>query len=225
MDDNKYLFSQKWKNILVVIFVMSLSFLDKVIPPLGIPIAIIAIFILFKWKKIPIKYLGIFRPQSWLKTISIGLLVGVFIHVFETYVLSSILEGLGIAQETPDSYATVEGNTSKLIIYLVVSWTTAGFGEEIISRSFFLGQFSSIFENEKNKWIEKNKWLLSLAISSLIFGLLHFNNGTDAIIVTAINGFILGLVYLKTNRNIWAAYIAHAVANTIGFLIIYLGFY
>ncbi len=68
MDDNKYLFSQKWKNILVVIFVMSLSFLDKVIPPLGIPIAIIAIFILFKWKKTPIKYLGIFRPQSWLFT-------------------------------------------------------------------------------------------------------------------------------------------------------------
>ena len=129
------------------------------------------------------------------------------------------MEGLGIAQETPNSYATVEGNTSKLIIYLVVSWTTAGFGEELIYRSFFLGQFVSVFENEKNKWI------LSLVISSIIFGIYHFNNGTEAIITTAINGFIIGLVYLKTNRNIWAAYIAHAVANTIAFLMVYFGLY
>ena len=72
MNVNEYLFPYKWKNVLAIILVVSLSFLDKVIPPFGIPIAIIAIFILFKWKKIPIKYLGIFRPQSWLKTIFIA---------------------------------------------------------------------------------------------------------------------------------------------------------
>lgn len=64
-----------------------------------------------------------------------------------------------------------------------------------------------------------------MIISSLIFGFLHFHNGVDAIIGTTINGFILGLVYLKTNRNIWAAYIAHAVADTVAFLIIYFGLY
>jgi len=100
-----------------------------------------------------------------------------------------------------------------------VSWTTAGLGEELIYRSFFLGQFVSVFENVKNKWI------LSLIISSLIFGLGHFNNGIDAIIGTTVNGFIIGLVYLKTDRNIWAAYVTHAVANTVGFLIIYSGLY
>ena len=50
-------------------------------------------------------------------------------------------------------------------------------------------------------------------------------NGIDAIIGTTVNGFIIGLVYLKTDRNIWAAYVTHAVANTVGFLIIYLGLY
>jgi len=219
MNDNAYLFSQKWKNILALTIIVSLSFLDKIIPPAGIPIAVITIFVLFKWKKIPIKYLGLFKPKSWSITIFIGLLVGTFIQVFGIYILSPLNEWLGVVQEIPASYAAIEGNNSKLIIYLVVSWTTAGLGEELIYRSFFLGQFVSVFEKVKNKWT------LSLVISSLIFGLLHFNNGIDAVIGTTINGFIIGLVYLKTNRNIWAAYVTHAVANTVGFLIIYSGLY
>lgn len=214
-----YLFLQKWKNILAITIIVSLSFLDKIIPPAGIPIAVISIFILFKWKNISIKNLGLFKPKSWLITILIGLIVGLFIQVFGIYILSPIREWFGIVQEIPASYADIEGNNSKLIIYLLVSWTTAGFGEELIYRSFFLGQFVSVFEKTKYKWT------LTLVISSIIFGLLHFNNGFDAVIGTTITGFIIGLVYLKTNRNIWAAYITHAVANTVGFLIIYSGLY
>ncbi len=59
----------------------------------------------------------------------------------------------------------------------------------------------------------------------IVFGLWHYNNGLSAIIGAGINGFIIGLVYLKTNRNIWAPYFTHAIANTIGFLIIYSGVY
>ena len=145
--------------------------------------------------------------------------MGVFIQVFGIYVLSPIKEWMGIVQEIPAAYAAIEGNNSKLIIYLVVAWTTAGFGEELIYRSFFLGQFVSVFNNLKSKWI------LSLIISSIIFGFLHCNNGIDAIIGTTITGFIIGLVYLKTGRNIWAPYVTHAVANTVGFLIICSGLY
>lgn len=219
MNGSPYLFNQKWKNILAIIIIVSLSFLDKVIPPAGIPIAVISIFILFRWKKVSIKYLGLFAPKNWLKTILIGLVMGVLIQVFGIYVLSPIKEWMGIAQEIPAAYATIEGNNSKLIIYLVVAWTTAGFGEELIYRSFFIGQFVSVLNNVKSKWI------LSLVISSIIFGFLHFNNGIDAIIGTTINGFIIGLVYLKTGRNIWASYVTHSVANTVGFLIIYSGLY
>jgi len=219
MSDNQYLFPQKWKNILAILLIVSLSFLDKVIPPAGIPIAVIAILILFRWRKISIKYLGFFNPKNWLITILIGLVMGVLIQVFGIYVLSPIKEWMGIVQEIPAAYAAIEGNNSKLIIYLVVAWTTAGLGEEVIYRSFFLGQFVSVFGNIKYKW------MFSLIISSIIFGFLHFNNGIDAIIGTTINGFIIGLVYLKTGRNIWAAYVTHAVANTVGFLIIYSGLY
>ena len=219
MDEKTYVFTQKWKNILALLVVVSLSFLDKIIPPAGIPLAVISIFILFKLKKISIKNLGLFKPKSWIKTILIGLSVGTFITLFALSILSPIIEWLGISKETPAVYEAIEGNNSMLIIYLIVSWTTAGLGEELIYRSFFLGQFVSVLKNVKYKW------LLSLVISSIIFGFGHFNDGTDAIILTAINGFIIGIVYLKTNRNIWAAYFTHAFANTVELMIIYFGLY
>ena len=217
--DNTYLFTEKWKNIISIFIIIALTFLDKIIPPFGIPVAVICVFILFRIRKLHIKYLGLFKPESWIKTIAIGLVVGLLIPVFGIYILGPIRELFGIAQENPEVYKTIEGNNSKLIIFLIVSWTTAGFGEELIFRTFFIGQFSSVFGNAKNRW------MLSLIISCLIFGLLHFNNGVNAIIGTTVNGFNLGMVYLYTNRNIWAPYIAHAVADTVAFLLIYSGLY
>lgn len=219
MEKSTYLFSESWKNILAVLIIVALTFLDKIIPPFGIPIALICIFLLFRIKKLQIKHLGLFKPASWIKTISLGVLIGILLQAFSIFILSPIREWFGIIQETPEAYQTIEGNNSQLIIYLLVSWTTAGFGEELVYRSFFLGQFASVFGNAKYRWT------LSLIFSSVLFGLWHFNNGVDAIIGTGITGFILGLVYLKSNRNIWTVYIAHAVANTVGFLIIYSGLY
>lgn len=215
----EFLFSQKWQIGLSVIAVIGLSFLDKIIPPFGIPIAVLAIFAMFKWKKVPLELLGLFKPNSWLKTVLIGLIVGLLIQAFGIFLLSPVTEWLGIESSNPSSYESIEGNNSMLLMYLTVSWTTAGFGEELIYRSFFLGQMVAFFE------ISKSKWIISLIVSSMIFGLWHYNNGVDAIITTGINGFILGLVYLITGRNIWAAYFTHAIANTIGFLIIYSGLY
>jgi membrane protease YdiL (CAAX protease family) len=219
MNNSAYLFQQKWKIALTLFVVVSLTFLDKIIPPFGIPIAVLCVLILFRWKKLPVKYLGLFKPKSWLKTVLIGVSAGIMIQVFSVFVLEPLTELLGVVKELPSVYEAIEGNNSMLIIYLLVSWTTAGFGEEIIYRSFFLGQMVLFFENSKHKWI------ISLTISSIIFGFLHFNSGIDAIIGTGITGFIIGMVYLKTNRNIWAAYITHAVADTIAFLFIYSGLY
>ena len=215
----EFLFSNKWKTGLALVLVISLSFLDKIIPPFGIPLALIAIFLLFRWRKLSINFLGLFKPKNWVKTILIGLVAAIGIQVFSIFILTPILELLGVESADPAIYESIVGNKSMLIMYLCVSWTTAGLGEELIYRSFFLGQTVAFFATSKYKWI------ISLIISSVIFGFFHFNNGIDAIISTGVTGFILGLIYLYTDRNIWAVYFAHSITNTIAFLIIYSGLY
>jgi membrane protease YdiL (CAAX protease family) len=219
MDSIIGLFAQKWKIIFAIIVVVSITFLDKIIPPFGIPIAVILIFALFRVRKVGIENLGLFKPVNVWKTITIGIMAGITIPAFGIFILTPVRELFGMAQENPEMYAAIEGNNAQLLIFLIVSWTTAGFGEELIFRSFFMGQLSTAIEDRKYKWT------ITLVISSLIFGLLHFNNGVEAIIGTTVSGFILGLVYLITDRNIWASYIAHGVADTIAFLIIYTGWY
>jgi len=182
-------------------------------------LALLIIFLLFRWKKLPFKLLGLYKPKNWLKVILIGLIIGILIQVFSVIIITPVLEWLGIAKADLSSYEIIEGNISMLFIYLFVSWTTAGLGEELIYRAFLIGQLIVFFENSKFKWI------ISLCISSIIFGMLHFNNGLEAIIGTGINGFIFGLVYFKMNRNIWSSYFAHGIADTIAILWIYSGMY
>jgi len=219
MTNTVFLFHQKWKIVFAIILVVSLTFLDKIIPPFGIPLALLMIFLLFRWKKLPVKLLGLYKPKNWMKVILIGLIIGILIQVFSIFIQTPVLEWIGVEKADLSSYEIIEGNVSMLFIYLFVSWTTAGFGEELIYRAFFLGQLVVFFEDSRFKWI------ISLCISSIIFGMLHFNNGLEAIIGTGITGFILGLVYLKTDRNIWAPYFAHGIADTIAVLLIYSGMY
>jgi len=219
MTNTVFLFQQKWKIAFAIILVISVTFLDKIIPPFGIPISLLMMFLLFRWRKLPIRLLGLYKPKNWTKVILIGLIIGILIQVFSIFIQTPFLEWLGIAKADLSNYEIIEGNNSMLILFLVISWTTAGLGEELIYRAFFLGQLVMFFENSKYKWI------ISLGISSIIFGLLHFNNGLEAIIGTGITGFFLGLVYLKTDRNIWAAYIAHGIADTIAVFLIYSGMY
>lgn len=219
MNNPKTLFKSKWKIALTILVITSLAFLDKLIPPAGIPIATAAIFLLFWLRKVPIKNLGLFKFKSWGKTILWVLVTVIIIKILNLFVLDELFEWFGINTDVPDTYAAIEGNNQMLITYLIVSWTTAGFGEELIFRGFFMGQTASVFDRFKSKWI------ISLLISSTIFGFLHYNNGIQAIISTGITGFIIGLLYLQTNKNIWAPYFAHALTNTISFLIIYTGLY
>lgn len=214
----KVLLGRKWVIAFLLLIVTLLStFLDDFIAPWGIPIVVILIFALYLIGKVPMKKLGLYKPGSWSKTILMGTGAGIFIHLFGSYILSPIVGFFGVPQETPEFYAQIEGNHQMFLLYMIVTWTSAGFGEEIIYRAFFLDQCSKFFQNEKFKWI------ISLVISSIFFGFLHYNNGVDAIIVTGINGFIIGLVYILNERNIWGAYLAHGVANSIAFLLIYTG--
>jgi len=47
--------------------------------------------------------------------------------------------------------------------------------------------------------------------------------GTLGLILNAVDGVVLGILYLASGRNLWLAVIQHGVAKTIGFVLLYLG--
>jgi hypothetical protein len=162
---------------------------------------------------------GLARPDSWRKTILLGL--GAFVVTALAYVAIQVivqnLPGLEIAPADKSSYNPIYGNLPLLIIYLISAWTTIVFGEEMLFRGFLMNSLAGFFQHAKAKWAR------ALIGSSLIFGLAHFSWGIAGIIETTIMGFVLGFIYLRTGRNMWVTIIVHGLMNTISFVLVYLG--
>jgi membrane protease YdiL (CAAX protease family) len=67
--------------------------------------------------------------------------------------------------------------------------------------------------------------LLALLISSMVFGLVHMYQDWSGVLVTGLFGFVFGAAYLWSGRNLWIPIIAHGMADTLGFILIYNGNY
>jgi CAAX protease family protein len=92
-------------------------------------------------------------------------------------------------------------NQRDALIFAAVVMIAGGVREEI-QRGFILHRFE--------QYLGGGAW--GIAIYSVIFGLGHFEQGFDAMIITALLGAIWGLVYL-TRRSIVAPMVSHAAFN------------
>jgi membrane protease YdiL (CAAX protease family) len=104
-------------------------------------------------------------------------------------------------------------------MWLAISWTVAAFGEEIVYRGYFMSRITDIIGKTQTAWI------VSLLLSAVLFGGIHYYQGISGVLSTGISGLVFGALYLGTKRNLWAAILAHGTYDTVGFLLIFLGKY
>jgi len=186
---------------------------------LGYVLGVVLATIVLKRRGSGWREIGLARPDSWRKTILLGL--GAFVVTTLAYVAIQMivqnLPGLEIAPADKSSHNPIYANLPLLIIYLVAAWTTIGFGEEMLFRGFLLNSLAGFFQHAKAKWA------LALIGSSLIFGLAHLSWGIAGIIETTIMGLVLGFIYLRTGHNLWVTIIAHGLMNTLAFVLVYSG--
>jgi uncharacterized protein len=57
------------------------------------------------------------------------------------------------------------------------------------------------------------------------FGLAHAYQGVTGVIDEGIAGLLLGVIYLRTGRNLAVPIIAHGIQDSIDFVLIFLGKY
>jgi hypothetical protein len=71
----------------------------------------------------------------------------------------------------------------------------------------------------------RGAWIISLIVVHVGFGLAHAYQGITGIIDEGLSGLLLGIVYLRTGRNLSVPVIAHGVGDTIDFILIFLNKY
>ena len=189
-----------------------------------IPFSSTPFLLLFGWlmmwlRGVGWRNLGLRRPTSWRNTLLLGVAIGVGYQFFSLYVLEPLIAR--ITGNLPDvsQFAPLIGNTFFLFLSLVVSWTLAGFGEELVFRGYLMNRVADLVGSNRSGW------LISLIVVSILFGITHLYQGMSGIIVITLHGLLLGALYLATGRNLWVPIIAHGLNDTVGFILIYLGKY
>lgn len=209
--------SNKVAILVAVVVVLMLNEIDRIAAPLGIPIAVLFIWFVLWVSRAGWSDVGMRRPKNWITTIGIGIGVALFLQAVALVVLVPTMQRFGVQLPDLSRFESIRGNIPMLLLWLVVAWTTAGFGEEIIWRGFVMSRVARVLGDGKAAWV------FSLILASVLFGLLHIYQGTVGVVLTGVSGLVFGILYLASGRNLWAPIIAHGTKDTLAFLMIYTG--
>ncbi|MDG4950745.1 CPBP family intramembrane metalloprotease [Weeksellaceae bacterium KMM 9724] len=179
-------------------------------------IIIIANYIEYKGK--PFSALGFKRENFNAKNLLVHApLVALGLFIF--YVIA-VVPGIEMLTGVPIDYSSMsqlEGNLEVTIVWLLIVWATAGFGEEIIFRGYLMQQFIKFFGDSK----------LSLAINILLicsfFGYMHMQQGITGQLVVMIIGALLSIIFYLRKYDLWFLIMIHGFFNTLGILSFYFG--
>lgn len=203
-----------WKIITIIELVAAVIvvLLDLFVPTLVI-LGMALISLIVRREKPAI--LGLKKSKSWLGMAAIAFLGAVLLQLFDAGVMMPILNRLTGTAIDNSGVAQLQGNLQQLLIYLVLAWTLAALGEEIVYRGYLQKLLGDLFGSSLAGVI------LTIGISSMVFGLAHLEQGIVGVIVTTFDGVFYSLLKRKFKGNLWAAILVHGFYNTVGMVVFY----
>lgn len=179
-------------------------------------IIIIANYIEYKGK--PFTALGFQREKLTVKNILVyAPLVAIGLFIFYAFALVPLITKLTGVPIDYSGFDELEGNLSYFLFFLLLVWATAGFGEEIIFRGYFMRQFVKFF-GESNISIA-----LNIFIVTGLFGFMHSGQGITGQLVTWFVGALIALIFYLRKYDLWFVIALHGFFNTIALTFFYLG--
>ena len=180
--------------------------------------------LLFAWlslwaRKLRWRDVGLSVFRNWKTTVGWGVAAGLLLEAFELFVSQPLL--VRFLGKNPDleDFRPLIGNLKLTVLFLALTWTLAAFGEEMVYRGYLMNRIADLFNRTRRAW------LLSLVVVHVGFALAHAYQGITGAIDEGLMGLLLGVIYLRTGRNLAVAIIAHGIGDSIDFLLIFLGKY
>lgn len=147
-------------------------------------------------------------PHFWRMAAGVlGLVVGW--SLLSLGLLRPMLNHLTGTTEDLSQYADLQGNLGMLAGLLLVTWTVAAFGEEIVYRGFLQTRITDILGADLVGTV------IAVAVSSVLFGLAHTEYGIVGVAVTFLDALFFSVLRLRY-RTLWAPILAHGFWNTLG---------
>lgn len=114
-------------------------------------------------------------------------------------------------------YRALVGNAPAVLKLLGFALLSAAFAEEVVFRGFLLHQLTAILgSGTQARWA-------SIVAAGTVFGLAHYVQGPLGMFNTGIVGMVFGWAWFRTQRNLWALMLAHALIDTYSIGMLYFG--
>jgi uncharacterized protein len=211
----------KWLIIfeLIVVALIFLADARHLIPFSKTPFLLAFGWISLWMRKVSWRAIGLRIYRSWRISIGLGIAAGVLLEAFQLFISQPILVKVLHHQPNLSDFRDLTGNLKLTLIFIALAWTLAAFGEEMVYRGYLMNRIADLFDRNRHKWV------LSLILVHLGFGLAHAYQGITGIVDEGLMGLLLGIMYLRTGRSLTVPIIAHGIQDTIDFLLIWRGKY
>jgi membrane protease YdiL (CAAX protease family) len=204
---------------LIIALAIIVGYLKNFVPFSETPFLFLLGWLSLRLRGIGWPAVGLKRPERWSHTILLGIAVGIVSQFFCGYVLEPLIFRLTGKLTDLSQFAPIEGNVFLLCLFLLIVWTLAAFGEELVYRAYLMNRVADVTGRSSVAWV------VSLVVVSIVFGVGHLSQGLAGVIANISAGLVYGGLYLASGRNLWAPIIAHGVYDTLGLLLIFSGKY
>lgn len=161
--------------------------------------------------------MGFKRPDSWRLIVLVALAAAVLRILLGDYVVLPITGQFWPEPALPSGVEEITGNLKIALLYLLLVWSFAAFGEEIAYRGYLMTRAAEFLGGSRSAW-----WI-AVIIVAVLFGFGHYYKGPSGIVDSGMAGLVLGAAYLLTGRNMWTCVLAHGFIDTFGVVVLYFG--
>ncbi len=190
------------------------------VPLSNTPFLLVLGWVSLRLRGLRFRNVGFARPASWPRALALGTVAGLVMEILALLVTEPLIARLVGRHPDLSDFRPLVGNLAMLGMLLLLNWTIAAIGEELAHRGYVMNRLADLGYGSRAAWI------VSLLVSSALFGWAHNEGqGVAGLLQEGWNGLLLGLLYLGTRRNLVVPIVAHGVANTLAFVLIYFGRY
>lgn len=202
-----------WGEILSISIILFLVIFPHLVPLPFYSYTIVCLVIVFfslKKQGLSLRDLGVKRSGLNATTIFKGLGTAIIWVAFNQLIY---IPAIKYFFEVPEytEYNFIRDSAVTLIFIIIAACLVGGLYEEFIFRGFIQ---KSLEKFSKSFWI-------AAFITSLLFGVYHFQQGIFGVVPAILGGLYWSLLLRKDRENLWLPIFSHAVFDTITLLLIY----
>ena len=161
--------------------------------------------------------LGLRSPKSWIRVALWVAAAYALVIAANALVVIPLARRLSWPPTDVAKLGELAGNLPLLWSWLVVAWTTAAFGEELLFRGFLQTRLTALFGGRTLAIIA------AILLQAVLFGLGHLGLGIRGAVTAGVIGVVYGTIYVVNGRNLWPLIIAHGITDSISLVALYYG--